>query len=551
MVRHLSIALISALCLVTIGSSPVFALSLEDYFTLDYDIELDKTNIDGSESFYAIVDGSATCHQDLPLAVTEGYVTSRIVAEHQDSSTVVTLNYSYTINIDPFPNQAGESTQASETVALHFPSASQAGTYDIEARLLEARVNTALFEGLPVTVYLPSSQAIGTVTYTPSSGGGGGGIAITPDSELSDYIDSSGAFTEDLIFESDDGMCQVTIDEGITGLTEDEEPLDELTIEEMEDPPDPPQDSAVIGLTYELGPEEASFDPAITLTFTYDPSLIPEGVSAENLLLATWDENTGEWVVLEGCTVDVDNHTISASVSHFSIFTVLAYTRPAAFEISDLTITPSEVGVGETVAIVSLITNSGDLTGTYEVTLKINDVAVETKQVEVAGGTQQRVAFTLTRDAVGTYTVNVNGLSETFEVQPPPAPAAFTTGELTISPTEVATGENVTISVNVANTGELAGTYEVTLKVNDVAVEAKEAEVAGGDSKLVSFSISRDTPGVYQVSIDDLSGTFEVQEATTEPESESKSINWRLIAIIAGVTTAIAVPLAIRRRRMA
>ena len=550
MVRRLSITLILALCLVTIGSSPVFALSLEDYFTLDYDLELDQTNISGSETFYALVDGSATCHQDLPLAITEGYVTSRIVAEHQDSSTVVTLNYSYTINIDPFPNQAGESAQASETVSLRFPSASQAGTYNIEARLLEARVNTALLGWLPVTVYLPSSQAIGTVTYTPSSGGGGG-IAIESGSELSDYIDSSGVFTEDLIFESDDGMCQVTIDEGITGLTEDEEPLNELTIEEMEDPPDPPQDSAVIGLTYELGPEEASFDPAITLTFTYDPSLIPEGVSAENLLLATWDENTGEWVVLEGCTVDVDNHTISVSVSHFSIFTVLAYTRPAAFEISDLTITPSEVGVGETVAIVSLITNSGDLTGTYEVTLKINDVAVETKQVEVTGGTQQRVAFTLTRDAVGTYTVNVNGLSETFEVQPPPAPAAFTTGELTISPTEVATGENVTISVNVANTGELAGTYEVTLKVNDVAVEAKEAEVAGGDSKLVSFSISRDTPGVYQVSIDDLSGTFEVQEATTEPESESKSINWRLIAIIAGVTTAIAVPLAIRRRRMA
>jgi hypothetical protein len=260
-------------------------------------------------------------------------------------------------------------------------------------------------------------NALGLGSRRQSSGGGGGGIVVAPDSDFSDYIDSSGAFTEDLTFESDDGMCQLSINQGTIGLTEDEEPLDELTIVEMEDPPDPPPDSTVIGLTYQLGPEGVSFDSPTTLIFTYDPSLTPEGVSEENLLLATWDDSAGEWVVLEGCTVDVDNHTISAPVSHFSTFAILAYTRPAALELSDLTITPGEVNVGETVAIISLITNTGDLAGTYEVTLKINDVAVETKQVEVTGGAQQRVAFTLARDAAGTYTVNVDGLSETFEVK--------------------------------------------------------------------------------------------------------------------------------------
>jgi len=451
-VRRLLITLILALCLVTISSSPVFALSLEDYFTLDYDIELSKTAIRGSETFYATVEGTATCNQDLPLTVTEGYVTSRIIAEHQDSSTVVTLNSSYTINIDPFPNQAGDSTQATETVSLSFPSGSQSGTYNVEGRLLTARINTTLLGWLPVTAYLPSTEAMGTVTYTAVSGGGGGGgggIVVAPDSDFSDYIDSSGASTEDLTFESDDGMCQLSINQDTIGLTEDEEPLDELTIVEMEDPPEPPQDATVIGLTYQLGPEGVSFDSPTTLIFTYDPSLIPEGVSEENLLLATWDESAGEWVVLEGCTVDVDNHTISAPVSHFSTFAILAYTRPAALEVSDLTITPSEVNIGETVAIISLITNTGDLTGTYEVTLKINDAAVETKQVEVTGSAQQRVAFTLAKDAAGTYTVNVDGLSETFEVK----------------------------------------------------------------------------------------------------EAASKPSNWRLIAIIAGVTAAIVVPLVIRRRR--
>ncbi len=545
-VRRLPITLISLLCIVIIGSSPAFAISFSDYFTIDYDIELSKSIVRGNETFYADIDGTATCHQDLPLSVTEGYVTSRVVATHRDSGTEVILNSSYTINIDPFPDDEGEITEVSEVVSLNFPSSSQSGSYDLEAKLTRARINTAEWGWFTVTLFLPSTQDMGSVTYVPSDGdgGGGGGIPIGTDTDISDYIDDSGAFTDDFTFESEDGVCQLSVGEDTIGLTEDGEPIGELTIVEMEDPPNPPQDATVIGLTYKLGPTGASFDPPITITFTYDPSLLPEGVSEQSLVLAMWDEDTGEWVVLEGYTVDVGNHTISVSAGHFTPFSILAYTRSATFEVIDLTINPEEVSAGQTVAIVPLIANTGDLSGSYEVTLRINDTAVETKEITIAGGTEDRVAFIITRDAAGTYTVNVDDLSGTFKVKepPPPTPAAFTTGELRISPAEVDTGEEVTISVAVANTGGLAGSYEVTLKIDDTVVETKQVTVAGGGSKPVSFSVSRDAPGVYQVSIDDLSGTFEVKAAP-------KPTNRRLIIIIIAAVIATAIPVAIRWRR--
>lgn len=143
---------------------------------------------------------------------------------------------------------------------------------------------------------------MGTVTYISGGESGdvslGAGAVVEPDTDLPHYIDSSGRFTEDLVFQSEDGLCWLSIEQGTIGITEDDEPLNQLTIVAREGPPQPPPDATIIGLTYELGPKGASFEPPITLILSYHPSLIPEGVSEQNLLPATWDENNGEWVLL-------------------------------------------------------------------------------------------------------------------------------------------------------------------------------------------------------------------------------------------------------------
>jgi len=342
--------------------------------------------------------------------------------------------------------------------------------------------------------------------------------------DVSDVVTDEGVFTEEVITESEDGVCELLLEEGTIGLTEEGEPLSEISMVELEEAPTPPGDSNVIGLVYDFGPDGATFDPPITLTFTYDELLITEGVTEENLVIAMWDEETGEWVTLEDITVDPETNTITAKVSHFTAFTVLAYTRPAAFVASDLSITPTEVNIGGSVTISVLIANAGDLTGSYEVALKIDNVVVTTKEVTLAGGASQKVTFTTSKDAVGTYSVNVSGITGSFtvkeEVVPPvvpPVPATFAISNLFISPTEVDIGEEVTISVLIANTGELTGSYEVKLKIDNVVVATKEVALAGSTTQTVTFTTAKEEAGTYTIDANGLAGSFTVKEEVVPP----------------------------------
>ena len=74
----------------------------------------------------------------------------------------MTLNPSYTLTVDPFPTDEGETASTSKDVPLQFPQGSQSGTYSIIAELIEAKVKAAGFWLPPVTPLLPSSETVDT-----------------------------------------------------------------------------------------------------------------------------------------------------------------------------------------------------------------------------------------------------------------------------------------------------------------------------------------------------------------------------------------------------
>jgi len=135
-------------------------------------------------------------------------------------------------------------------------------------------------------------------------------------------------FTESVPATSDDELCTLTIPEGTVGLTEDLECITEITMVTMDDPPPPPEEAHVIGLVYDFGPDGATFEDAIILTFTYDPDSLPEGVSEEDLVIAYFID--GEWIELES-VVDTETKTVTASVSHFTTFALIG-TPPTVVE---------------------------------------------------------------------------------------------------------------------------------------------------------------------------------------------------------------------------
>lgn len=281
------------------------------------------------------------------------------------------------------------------------------------------------------TVEAPSSDGSDGGTGAGDGGGGGGSVAgLTP---VLNSVTSQGRFTEDVTAKSEDGKIELHIPKNTIGKNKAGGILSSIRIKEEKDPPDPPEKSNVIGNVYDFGPEGATFDPPISLTVEYRESKIPDGVAEENLVLAYWDEEAEEWVELEG-TVDPKNNTITAKISHFTNFTILAHTRSASFTATDLVIAPDEIEIGGTVSLSAIVTNTGDLTDTHEVTLKVNGAEVEVKEVEVIGGDSERVSFSITGDTVGTYMVDIDRLSGSFVVKekveslttPPPIPPAIT-----------------------------------------------------------------------------------------------------------------------------
>lgn len=112
----------------------------------------------------------------------------------------------------------------------------------------------------------------------------------------------------------------------------------------------------------------------------------------------------------------------------------------------------------------------------------------------------------------------------TPQVVAPPTPAAFEVISLDIKPQEVVAGETVTVTVVVKNIGGSEGTYAAILTVDGVFLETKEVALTPGSSTVVTFSLVKDTPGTYEISIGELSATLTIKEKVVAPPTPAEVI---------------------------
>jgi len=197
-----------------------------------------------------------------------------------------------------------------------------------------------------------------------------------------------------------------------------------------EEAPPPPDGTEVIGPAYKLtgyitdsAPYPLIFDPPVELTLIYEPDWLPGNTS--KIVFAYYEAEHG-WIELEPAysgVAQVDKVTII--INRASIFAILAKIAPTApsaqFELSEMAINPAQAEVGETVTISTIVQNTGDLAGSYEVILKINDVVETTSEVTLDGGASESVTFTVAREKAGIYSVSIGGLSSSFTVTAPAA----------------------------------------------------------------------------------------------------------------------------------
>jgi len=319
----------------------------------------------------------------------------------------------------------------------------------------------------PVTVALSGG---GTVSGEGGGSGGGGGGVSAGVVDLSDVIEPNGELLREKRVFSINEEAYLVIPAGTfcTLYGRAVSFIGILPLDNTDAPPLVPEYSPAAARIFKFVPDGTQFDPPIYLTFNYQQDLVPAGVDETALYIAYWDTQTSQWVRLK-TNIDAANNTAEADITHFSMYTLMADTNPAAFTVSNLSISTSGVDFSKDVTISAMVTNTGDLSGTYKVSLKINNVQVDAKDVTLAGKASQTVTFTTSRNTAGTYTVDVNGQAGSFTVNTAPTPTPTPSQSQSIpAPTAIPTP---------SPSPALTSTPALTPKSTPAAPQASEQQV--------------------------------------------------------------------------
>jgi hypothetical protein len=199
-----------------------------------------------------------------------------------------------------------------------------------------------------------------------------------------------------------------------------------LTFHESSTQPSAPENTAIIGPVYEISayptsyistPSPVTISPPAILTLPYDPEKLPK--NATEVFIASYDATKGWLALLPVPGVVAELGKVQGLASHFSPITVLARLAeptPAKFEVSSLTVHPSQVKPNQEVTISIEVTNTGQKSGDYGLQLKVDGISKSSKQVTVPAGTSQEINFTTTGYTAGKHQVEVAGLSSEFEI---------------------------------------------------------------------------------------------------------------------------------------
>jgi len=190
------------------------------------------------------------------------------------------------------------------------------------------------------TTRLDLSVAGGS-TPTPGNGGGGGPSGSSPTpvetsppavpvGQVSLPLSETGEVSESVTVRTGDGAGLLTVGEGTRARDKDGNPLGEVTIARADAAGLPPAPGGTtIGFALTCGPAGATFDPPATLTYTLSEEEWGRNGDPATLRVMWYNPGTGAWQEVPA-TVDPATRTVTARVSHFSLFALTWADAPPA-----------------------------------------------------------------------------------------------------------------------------------------------------------------------------------------------------------------------------
>ena len=195
------------------------------------------------------------------------------------------------------------------------------------------------------------------------------------------------------------------------------------------------------------------------------------------------------------------------------------------FQLSNLVVGPSQIVGGDTASFSVTVTNTGNAEGVTTVSFTQDSTAVGSQSVTLLPAASQDVTITAIQDQPGLHTVAVNAANQPFTPNKKTTtpivsdlsqdftvlkPAEFTLSTMQISEDVVEPGDDITVSAEVSNIGEVPGDYKVTLKMDGEDVDSQTPTVNGGEQQTVSFIVSSKDPGNHDLAAGDLAQSFKV-----------------------------------------
>jgi len=106
------------------------------------------------------------------------------------------------------------------------------------------------------------------------------------------------------------------------------------------------------------------------------------------------------------------------------------------------------------------------------------------------------------------------------------APASFEVTSLKVPQADVIEGQDITVTASITNTGEMPGNFDEPLLLNGAEVSSKEITIQPGTTKTITYLLSKNKPGKYELSLYNAKTNFTVK-AMVQREAELKYDNDR------------------------
>jgi hypothetical protein len=170
---------------------------------------------------------------------------------------------------------------------------------------------------------------------------------------------------------------------------------------------------------------------------------------------------------------------------------------------------------GETLRPTVRVRNVGNQEGDFTAEFTVDGETVATETGTLAPDEETTVEFSRRFDATGDYAISAGGATETVTVEAPAAPEV--TG-LSVTPTDAALGEAVTIEATVESSADRPAAGDIVFTVDGQRIDSKAVELGDGTTT-VTATTRFDSPGEYTVAAGGRSTTVTVRDETAAPET--------------------------------